>query len=218
MTTRIFLVRHGETTFNVVGRLGGSSQTKENVLSSLGKKQVRLLASHLARLGVGAIYSSPLPRALETAKIISRRVRKPIVLDDSFREVGVGVLEGVAFEEVEKRFPRNFDRMCANPWRSSVAGAEPLIRVQYRLLSSFRKIVSSHHNQNVVIVAHNLANRVLLSSLLGISLQNIRILKQYNACLNILTFGKDGFRIHLINGPHDPSGFRFEPPKKHEKG
>ena len=218
MATRIFLVRHGETTFNVSGKLGGSSHDKQNVLSSMGKKQVRLLASHLARLGVDAIYSSPLPRAVETAKIISRRVRKPIVLDDSFREVGVGVLESLPFEEVEKRFPRNFDRMCANPWRPSVPGAEPLIRVQSRVLYSFRKIVSSHPHQNVVVVAHNLANRVLLASLLGFSLQNIRVLKQYNACLNILTFGKDGFRIHLINGPHDPRGFRFEPPKKHEKG
>lgn len=199
---RVFLCRHGETVNNVAGVLGGD---KGNCLTPLGRRQARLLAARLAGLRVDAVYSSSMLRALETAGFTCRRVRREAVVVPEFREMHLGELEGLPFEQAELRHPRVFDRIFANPWYRP-RGGESLRSLQARAMPRFMNLVDRHPGENVAVFAHNLVNRVILASLLGIPLERARVLKQYNACLNVLAFGSNGLRAHVINEAHDPPG------------
>src|ERR687885_79383 len=95
-TTRILLVRHGQSQGNAERRFGGHSPTP---LSELGFRQAEAMARALAAEGVTAIYSSALLRALQTAEPLARATRLEVRATAAFRERNVGLMEGLTFEE-----------------------------------------------------------------------------------------------------------------------
>jgi broad specificity phosphatase PhoE len=98
---RIMLVRHGETQWNLENRIVGHTEIG---LDPTGQRQVELLARALGEEKVDAIYSSPLRRAVETANVIAKEHGLDVVTDDALKEVDAGELDGVAIEEVVRRY------------------------------------------------------------------------------------------------------------------
>src|SRR6187397_1651270 len=94
--TRLYLIRHGQSAGNAEGRFGGHGPTP---LSDLGREQAEKTAIVLEKEGVHAIYSSDLPRAVQTAEPLARRLNIPINTSPAFRERNIGVLEGLTFDE-----------------------------------------------------------------------------------------------------------------------
>ena len=95
-TTQVILIRHGQSQGNAEGRFGGHTDTP---LSARGRKQAEATAKALASEKFDAIYSSDLPRAIETATPLARLTGAPLITTDAFRERSVGVMEGLTFEE-----------------------------------------------------------------------------------------------------------------------
>src|SRR5918912_1957565 len=95
-TTRILLVRHGQSQGNAERRFGGHSPTP---LSELGFRQAEATARALAVENVTAIYSSDLLRAVQTAEPLARAAGLRVEETDAFRERSVGLMEGLTFEE-----------------------------------------------------------------------------------------------------------------------
>src|SRR4051812_22878278 len=95
-TTRVLLVRHGQSQGNAEGRFGGHTATP---LSARGCRQAAATAQALCSEPLSAIYSSDLPRAVETARPLSRLTGLEIQSREAFRERSVGVMEGLTFEE-----------------------------------------------------------------------------------------------------------------------
>ena len=89
--TRIYLIRHAETTWNAEGRLQGSLDAP---LSDRGQRQVDHLVAVMQEVPLAAIYSSPLQRALETARPLGVARRLPVGVVEAFREMGQGEWEG----------------------------------------------------------------------------------------------------------------------------
>lgn len=103
MKRTLILVRHCQSDWNAVKRLSGQDNTAR--LTDKGRQQAHDLASSLTGVGepsYGAIFSSDLTRALETAAILSERMLLPIRVDSRFREVGLGDLDGKTREEVHR--------------------------------------------------------------------------------------------------------------------
>ena len=97
-----YFVRHGETEWNAEGRFCGRTDVP---LSEAGRRQARLLGLRVKPLRVIALYSSPLRRALETARIIGEVTGRESVVDPRLAELNYGAWEGLTLEEIKARNP-----------------------------------------------------------------------------------------------------------------
>jgi broad specificity phosphatase PhoE len=113
-STRLVLVRHGETTGKSSIRYFGRSDVE---LSELGRAQMRAAASWLAaRTGVTSfapVFASPLKRASEGARIIASAMSATVTIDE-FVEVDFGLFEGLTADEIRARHPLEFARWNDN--------------------------------------------------------------------------------------------------------
>ena len=194
-TTRLLLVRHGATTATEEGRFSGSTGVE---LSEEGRWQAARLGERLSRHDITAVYSSPLSRALDTARIVAAHCRLEPVIRDGLREIGHGRWEGLKREEVEREFAAEYAAWDADPFTFAPEGGESGVAVLARALPVIREIVTAHPGEQVLVVAHKATLRLVLSSLLGFDARGYRDrLDQSPACLNVIDF-KDPVRVRLM--------------------
>ena len=112
MATRIYLTRHGQTEWNLQKRMQGH---KNSDLTALGKEQAKALGLRMKDVELNAIYTSSLPRAMQTAELIRGKNGIPVIPDDNLREIYLGCWEGMLFDEVEKKYPAQFDNFWNHP-------------------------------------------------------------------------------------------------------
>jgi probable phosphoglycerate mutase len=195
MTTRLFLVRHGATSLTAESRFSGAVGVD---LSDEGRQQVQQLALRLAAETIDAIYTSPLSRTLETARILARPHDRTPIERDGLREIGHGRWEGRTRSEVEADFPGEYESWEADPFTFAPVGGESGLAVLARALPVIREIVLAHADRCVIVVSHKATLRLLLSSLLGFDARGYRDrLDQSPACLDVVDF-KDAVRARLM--------------------
>jgi broad specificity phosphatase PhoE len=193
-TTRLYLVRHGATQLTAEDRFSGANGAD---LSDEGRQQAARLGERLRDDRIAAVYSSPLSRSLETARIIGGACGIEPVLADGLREISHGPWEGLTRKDVEERFAEDYAAWEADPFTFAPPGAESGVAVLARALPVIREIVTSHEGQTVLVVSHKATIRLVLCSLLGIDARGYRDrLDQSPACLNVLDF-KDAVRARL---------------------
>ncbi len=193
--TRVYLVRHGETQLTAENRFSGAVGVE---LSDEGRWQAARLGERLQKEGLTAIYSSPLSRTLDTARIIAGSSALKIETRDGLREISHGRWEGLTRAEVEERFMGEYDAWEADPFTFAPEGGESGVAVLARALPVMREIVTRHPGDRVLVVSHKATIRLLLSSLLGIDARGYRDrLDQAPACVNVLDF-KDPVRARLM--------------------
>ena len=104
--TRIILVRHGETTWNIEGRYQGQEDTP---LSERGLKQGHLLADGLRNIPIDLAISSPLQRSYQTCKFCADLHNLPVATDERLLEINHGSWEGVLAGDIQKQYPVEFN-------------------------------------------------------------------------------------------------------------
>ncbi len=150
MTTRLILIRHGETEHNVEGRMAGWT---DSPLTELGRSQAERLARHVAdRYRLDRIYSSPLQRARHTAEAIGRHVHLRPILRDDLKEIHFGKFEGLTKAEIAARFPGMVERRD-EPF-FEYPGGESTEHFSKRIRHAFRGIISESEGKTVAVVAH----------------------------------------------------------------
>jgi probable phosphoglycerate mutase len=193
--TRLLMVRHGATTATEEGRFSGSSGAE---LSDEGRRQATRLSERLSKEPLAAIYASPLPRALDTARIIARRCGVEPIVRDGLREIAHGHWEGMKRADVEREFADEYAAYDADPFTFAPRGGESGVAVLARALPVVREIVAAHPGGRVVVVSHKATLRLVLSSLLGFDPRGYRDrLDQAPACLNVVDF-RDSVRARLM--------------------
>jgi probable phosphoglycerate mutase len=194
-TTRLYLVRHGATQLTAEDRFAGDIGVE---LSAEGRSQAERLAARVREHGISAIYSSPLSRAVETARIIATGCGLEPRLSDGLREIHHGHWEGLTRQEVETRFAVEYAAWEEDPFTFAPEGGESGVSVLARALPALREIVVRHAGLNVLAVSHKATIRLILSSLLGFDPRGYRDrLDQAPACLNVLDF-RDPVRARLM--------------------
>jgi broad specificity phosphatase PhoE len=195
-TTRVYLVRHGATRLSAEDRFAGAVGVD---LSDEGRWQASRLGDRLRSEQIGAVYSSPLSRAVETARLISQRCGvDETTTRDGLREIAHGHWEGLTRAEVEERFQEEYAEWVADPFTVTPEGGESGVSVLARALPVIREIVTRHPGERVLVVSHKATIRLILSSLLGFDARGYRDrLDQAPASLNILDF-KDPVRARLM--------------------
>ena len=170
--TTIFLARHGESDWNAANRFQGHS---DRPLTDLGRRQAEALADAVGQEKVDAIYSSPLIRALETARIVGARTGLGVLEDADLREVDTGGWSGLSRQEVQERFPEGFER-----WASGGAGwedGESYEEMAERTLRAVRRIAEAHPGGRVLVVSHGGPIRAIQAAASGMDIHEYRRLK-----------------------------------------
>jgi broad specificity phosphatase PhoE len=162
--TLVYLVRHGETDWNVEKRFQGQLDVE---LSKTGIRQAAAVARWLATQPIkfSAIYSSDLKRASRTALIIGARLDLMPRLDPALREINAGDWQGLVASEIEARFPGKLDEWHEKIDSFTLPGGESIPLVQERVFAAYRQIVERHPGEAIIIVSHGAALAALMASL-----------------------------------------------------
>jgi alpha-ribazole phosphatase len=200
MTTRLILVRHGETDWNLEGRYQGQADLP---LNERGREQAKLLAERLRSESIEAIYASDLSRAYETAKIIAEALGQEVRTLASLREVDTGVWTGLTFEEVESRYPKHLREWRADPLRVKRLEGESYLALFQRTKAVIEEIVEARPDQTVLIVGHGGNTKCIVLDALGVGAdRGIVVASRFaadNASLHILQYGGDEVLIESLN-------------------
>lgn len=154
-----FIVRHGQTNLNREKLLQGRSNLK---LNDTGRKQAKRISAYFVKHGISftRVYSSPLDRALETARIIVGKDAE-IITDERLLEMDYGPYEGVHLEDPPKELTAFLEDLAHNP---APEGMEELSSVVGRL-GSFMDSIAHENTGNVLITTHALAMKGALEYL-----------------------------------------------------
>jgi probable phosphoglycerate mutase len=148
----LYLVRHGETDWNLARRIQGSTDIP---LNDTGRDQAATAGELLARREWDAVYSSPLSRAFETASIIAGEIGLPTPTTvDALVERAYGEAEGLGDEELTARFPGD----------TPVPGRESRGEVIARVLPALMDLAEAHPDEAIIVVSHGGVIRSVLNA------------------------------------------------------
>lgn len=199
--TRVYVVRHGETDWNVAGRIQGHTQTS---LNDRGRLQARQAARLLAGRGIRHIWSSDLNRCIETAEMISQAVGVGFDTTPALRERDFGGLSGSAIAEAAKLRDAAV-RTEADPteW-SGVPGVESDGRMSERLWAFVNPVVARHAGQTLLLVTHGGVLRVLMCDVLGIAAGKPWRAVLRNAAVNLFEVHAGVWRLRTFGLEPEP--------------
>ncbi|OIK13644.1 histidine phosphatase family protein [Bacillus sp. MUM 13] len=160
MSTQLYLTRHGETVWNTKKLMQG---WKDSPLTDRGIKQAKQLAERLSDVSLDAIYSSSSNRAIHTAEIIRGEKPLDVITYNHLRELSFGNWEGKTFEENEKENPEEWLSFWETPHLFSHNTIEPFVHVQERMVKTVQNIINQHPFENVLIVTHSIALKLLMN-------------------------------------------------------
>jgi 2,3-bisphosphoglycerate-dependent phosphoglycerate mutase len=218
--TRILAIRHGETEWNVDGRIQGQLDVP---LNAMGRWQVHRLALAVADEQIAAIYSSDLLRAFETAQAVARGSGQAIATDTGLRERGFGTFEGMSFDEVRQRWPEMSDRWRRRDPEFGPPGGETLNQFYARSVATATRLAALHPGDTIALIAHGGVMDCLYRAASRLALDAPRSWQLGNAAINRLLYTPQGFTLvgwsddyHLDDdamgefGSADPSPARVE--------
>lgn len=182
---QVYLVRHGETQWNVLRRIQGQS---DSPLTEPGEDQARQVAERVRKLGITHVISSDLGRTQHTAQIIADACGCPVRLDARLRELNMGVLEqreldGLTAEEEGWR-----RRLVDGTPDGRIPGGESMSELSTRMHAALNACRELPVGSRPLIVSHGMALGCLVSTILGLPAYAERRLRLRNCCLSRLDY------------------------------
>jgi broad specificity phosphatase PhoE len=166
VSTRLVLVRHGETVNHSDNRYTGLSDVE---LTDRGRRQAEALAVWAEAAGLTAIRSSPLTRARGTAEPSAERAGLPLLTDHRLVELDFGVLDGLTADEARTIYPEHAEAFFEDPTRV-FPGGEPVAAAAERAVTALTELAGEFPGGRVLVVAHSTILRLALCALIGIPL------------------------------------------------
>jgi len=193
---RIVQVRHGETDWNRNQRFQGQSDV---ALNERGRAQAEALASALREEPLKAIYSSPISRAIETAKAINRYHQASIEQRDGLMEMDLGDFEGLQSSDFRNEHPGFLRKWLEDPASVRMPNGETLEEVQGRAWPVVEEIAKTHKDGSVLLCGHNFVNLTILCKILGLEITHFRCLRQSLGAMNIIERSRGLYSLICIN-------------------
>ncbi|WP_026569001.1 MULTISPECIES: histidine phosphatase family protein [Sediminibacillus] len=180
----ICLVRHGETDWNLQGRLQGETNIP---LNETGIQQAKECRDYFKDMHMDRIITTPLIRAQKTAEIINENWQKPIEIMEAFKERSFGEAEGMPMEERNRLYPnRNYP------------GQEPLDAFRERVMKGIEEVSKKYMEEELLLVAHGGVINVILSTVSNGKIGTGKT-KLINACISNIELLKEGWKVHNYN-------------------
>lgn len=195
-----YLIRHGATDNNIAHPPRLQGRGVDLGLSDQGHGQAERAARFLAEQPIAAVYSSPLLRAMETAEQIARCHQLSVIPIEALCEVDVGRWEGRSWEEIARTEPEAHRRFMEDAAEFGYPEGENMDEVLARVAPAFQHVFEAHLGEQVVVVGHNVVNRVFLAHVLGVPLAKARRVSHHNCGISILRYrDRDGVRLLTLN-------------------
>jgi len=201
--TRFILIRHGETEWNKEDRFRGRSDVP---LNENGMVQAQKIAARLSGYDIDAVYASPLPRAIQTAKPLAESHHLEIIETADLLDIDYGAWEGLPREEINAKFPDLYDTWQKSPGKTKFPGGESLRQVRLRVESLLAGLQEDHLGETVALVSHRITCHVALCVALGLPNDAIWHLRQDIGCINEFEERDDRYVVTLMNAMYHLRG------------
>jgi probable phosphoglycerate mutase len=189
--TQLILIRHGETVWNREHRMQGQ---RDSSLTATGVRQAHLLGRRFRHEKFGALYSSDLGRAHQTAHSIAEATGHTIIVDKRLRERHFGVFEGLTGSEIERDYPQEYLRFKSRDPAYAMPGGESAQQFRARCMDCVSELAERHAGERTVVITHGLVLDMLYRAAHSLALEQPRPVPLINASLNI--FRHSGKRWH----------------------
>ena len=192
MSTRLCIVRHGETAWNAEHRVQGQLDVP---LNAIGQAQAEAASRILAREKFDVIYSSDLSRARQTAQPTASLLSMQVLLDKDLRERHYGIFERLTYAEVKVRFPEDYARFEAREPEYDFRTGESLKDFSARSIAVVSRIAKAHEGQSILVFTHGGILDKLYRFITGLSISAEREFGIPNAGLNRIELTGAGWQI-----------------------
>jgi phosphoserine phosphatase len=197
VSTRVIILRHGQSSYNSQGRIQGRSDL--SVLTDRGLDDARLTGEALQGLKFDAAYCSPLQRAQQTAITVLSGIGQQdrLQTDDRLLEIDLPLWETLFNQEVREKYAQQYHDWKERPHELKMVlpqadGSQqeffPVLALYEQATTFWQGILPQHQGQTILIVAHNGINRALISTALGISPHLYHSIQQSNCGVTVLNF------------------------------
>jgi len=193
---KVILIRHGETDWNKEQIFRGRIDV---ALNEVGLAQARTVQATLKDVQINAIYSSPLSRALETARVVGEGRNCEIRIEEGFIDIDFGRWQGLSHQKVKEDYKDLYEMWLSKPQMVTFPEGESLEEVQKRSMKALEKVIKKHPEETLAIISHRVLNKVLLCSILGLELSHFWYIKQDTCALNRFEYKDDKYYLTLLN-------------------
>lgn len=188
--TKIYMVRHGETSGNRRGTFVGSTDLP---LSERGVLQAEALGRGMAGVRIDRIWSSPYIRTKMTAEGLRGGRDIPIMIDPGLREICCGSWEGLGPDEIEARWPGQLNLWGNRPDELHIEGGDSFFEVRDRAFDAFCRVLRAERGNDIAIVSHMLASQLIMTRLLGVPVRDVwQMVRLENTAVTTLRVYNDG--------------------------
>ena len=196
MTNTIYIVRHGQTEWNLLGKTQGHGNSD---LTPKGIEQAELLADSMTKYPIDYIYSSDLGRAYQTAEIIGNKLNIEVEKTEALREMNFGTWEGRIIKDIIEEDPELYKMWRNEPHLAKIPQGETLSQIKERTDAFIKEINEKYDGKHIVLVTHSLCARIMLLSFLDSDVKNIYRINQANTALNIIQLRDYGPVVMKMN-------------------
>lgn len=191
-STLIYVVRHGETEWNLIEKQQGHM---DSPLTDRGRLQANALAKGLINRGIEFIYSSDLGRALKTAKIIGEELKLSVQTNKHLRERHLGSLQGLTKKEFQCQYPDEWGKFYSGNPDYCFPGGESARQRFERTVTCVEKFAKLHIEQTILIVAHGGVLNGLFYKSINTPLSEPRRFSLFNAAINSFSICGDSWHL-----------------------
>ncbi|MGD1951206.1 MAG: histidine phosphatase family protein [Leptolyngbyaceae cyanobacterium] len=200
MKTRVILVRHGESTFNVKRIVQGHHD--ESLLTETGEAQAQQVGQFLRGITVNAVYCSPLKRAARTAELITKTMdqgNRPQATD-LLKEISLPLWEAMSFTDIEAKCPDKYRAWQHDPKELKMTLPQvdgttrdfyPVRAIWQQATEFWQELLGKHQGETVLVVAHSAINRALVGTAIGLGPEALNRMYQANCSVSVLNFPGD---------------------------
>ena len=196
MTNTIYIVRHGQTEWNLLGKTQWHGNSD---LTPKGIEQAELLADSMTKYPIDYIYSSDLGRAYQTAEIIGNKLSIEVEKTEALREMNFGTWEGRIIKDIIEEDPELYKMWRNEPHLAKIPQGETLSQIKERTDAFIKEINEKYDGKHIVLVTHSLCARIMLLSFLDSDVKNIYRINQANTALNIIELRDYGPVVMKMN-------------------
>jgi len=169
MGTILYITRHGQTIWNTQRKMQG---WKDSPLTQLGLKQAKRLGKRLEDDNIDIIYSSPLGRALKTAKIIRGERDISILCDERLKEIKLGKWEGIEHYVIDSDYKEEIYNFWNNPKLYKSVEGETFLQLRNRVKDFLDEIIKKHKNKTILIVTHAITLKAIMNYIEDLTIDN----------------------------------------------
>ena len=174
--TKVYLIRHGKTQWNLESRYQGANG--DSPLLDQSYKEIEMLAASLKNVPINHIYASPLKRARVTAMTLLQHLNRPVPLtiDSRLKESNLRKMEGMHFDAVAQKWPevlKNF-RHHPDKYDSTIVESESFEQVIDRMGTAIREFCRNDPHGSILIVSHGAALNTSINALVGTPMTHLK--------------------------------------------